>query len=139
MDKRSLPGNCRLSHLYLPLILLSVMAATGCGGGSGGGGNSADGGDDGDSDPSATNAVEISWDRPQQRENGEEILGGNIDHYELAYGTESGDYESFEETTQTSMTVSGLDEGEEYYFAVRVYDASGRVSDFSKEKSRTIR
>ncbi len=59
--------------------------------------------------------------------------------YKIYYGTESrnytfdadvGDYES--------VTISGLEPGKKYYFAVTAYDLNGNESDFSKEISYPV-
>jgi large repetitive protein len=54
--------------------------------------------------------------------------------YLLYYGTASGQYSVSVDTGQaTSAAVSGLQEGQTYYFAVLAYDAQGDHSPFSNE------
>jgi chitodextrinase len=59
-----------------------------------------------------------------------------IDHYEVGWGASSGHYTSTQATVdaQNSLALTGLTEGQRYYFAVRAIDASGNVSDWSSEE-----
>ena len=59
--------------------------------------------------------------------------------YKLHYGTQSRVYSnSFDLGKSTIYTVTGLQAGVTYYFAVTAYDASRLESGFSNEVSRTI-
>lgn len=118
----------------IPGVLAAALLATGCGGG-GSGDTSSETNSPGTNGTSNANSFEINWERPQQRENGETLRASSIRRYEVGYGKESNDYEAFEQTIDTSITIKGLESGEKYYAAVRVYDFSGRISEFSEEIS----
>ena len=71
--------------------------------------------------------VTLAWDP-----NTEPDLAG----YWVYYGTSSGIYPlSIDVDNLTTYTVSDLEEGQTYYFAVTAYDFSGNESDFSNEVS----
>ena len=54
--------------------------------------------------------------------------------YDFCYGTSSGNYDyTVDVGNVTSCSISGLEEGETYYFAARAYDAAGNRSELSKE------
>ena len=78
-----------------------------------------------------TGQATLTWDA-----NTEPILGG----YQLYYGQASGNYTaSVDVGKQTSYTLTGLEEGKTYYFAVKAYDSTRKIwSDFSNEVSHTI-
>jgi|SRR5579859_4998055 len=58
----------------------------------------------------------------------------NVAGYFLCYGANSGSYTSqIDAGTNTIATVSGLREGQTYYFAFTAYDAQGLQSDPSNE------
>ena len=68
-----------------------------------------------------------------------ESTGLNIAGYNMYYGISSGDYDdSIDVGNYTSITISDLDVGETYYFAVTAYDLDGNESGFSNEVSYTI-
>ena len=79
--------------------------------------------------------VELAWDP-----NSESDLEG----YKLYYGTSSKNYGVIIDVGLTatpsspSYTLTGLSEGETYYFAVTAYDTSDNESDYSNEVSKTI-
>jgi hypothetical protein len=65
--------------------------------------------------------------------------GSNIAGYKMHYGNYSGSYQyTVNVGKSTSATISGLNIGETYYFAVTAHDTEGRDSDFSNEASTTI-
>ena len=69
-------------------------------------------------------SVTLAWDP-----NNEPDLAG----YRLYYGKASGTYKSVIDVgNQTTYTISGLEDGKTYYFAVTAYDEFGK-SDFSSE------
>lgn len=112
--------------------------ASGCvspsGGGGDGGGDGSSGNDDSETSTSAD--ITVSWEPPETREDGSDFLASSVESYELAYGTESGSYEThIEDIRNTSVTVDQLDNGETYHFVVRVHDSDGLVSDYSRELS----
>src|SRR5713101_9775852 len=63
----------------------------------------------------------------------------NVAGYKLYYGTSSGSYQlSVDVGNQTSYTLSGLLEGQIYYFAATAYNVSLNESGFSNEVSKAI-
>ena len=59
---------------------------------------------------------------------------GSVAGYKLYYGLASGSYSNeINVGNVTQYTVTGLQDGKAYYFAVKAYDASGNYSDFSNE------
>ena len=69
---------------------------------------------------------------------GWDASGGAVAGYTMHYGTKSGHYDySIDVGNSTSCTISGLQEGATYYFAVTAYNGSGE-SDYSDELVYTI-
>ena len=100
----------RLDVLHLLYILLSVLILV----------------------PSLAGAAQVSltW---------KESSGPSIAGYKMHYGNYSGSYQyTVNVGKSTSATISGLNIGETYYFAVTAHDTEGRDSDFSNEVSSTI-
>ena len=74
--------------------------------------------------------VELAWDPSPSSE---------VSGYKLYYGRSSGNYTSnIDAKYNTGKVVSGLDEGQTYYFAATSYTASNLESEFSEEISYTI-
>jgi hypothetical protein len=72
-----------------------------------------------------TQTVQLGWDTPQDP---------TVTGYFLYYGTACGTYTNQIDTGTNTMTVvSGLQEGQTYYFAVTAYNSDGVESDFSSE------
>ena len=129
-DGKPLPFNRRLLAL---LVLAVAVLLAGCVEDSdSSGSDSLIGGGGSDSDTSG--AVSLSWDPPQQREDGTEFQPSEVDRYEVAYGSEPGNFTKTVETTSTSITVNTLSTGESYHFAVRVFDNTGLPSQYSDPK-----
>lgn len=62
--------------------------------------------------------------------------GTYIDHYVVYWGNSSGNYtdSSFSiPGNQTSHTITGLADGQVYFFAMKSFDAQGNSSDYSNE------
>ena len=69
--------------------------------------------------------VSLAWDRNVEP---------NIAGYKIHYGQSSNDYQySVNVGNFTSATISGLTEGQVYYFAATAYDSVGNESGFSEE------
>jgi hypothetical protein len=83
--------------------------------------------------PSASAAtVTVAWD---------ENIETDVIGYKFYYGTSSGNYQPMEGVdveNNTSCSVSGLDEGTTYYFAVKAYNDKSLESDYSEELVYTI-
>jgi fibronectin type III domain protein len=76
-----------------------------------------------------TQSVSLAWDAP----NDPSVVG-----YNVHYGTSSGSYTITQDAgASTTATVSGLQTGIPYYFAVTAYNASGINSAYSNEVSYT--
>jgi fibronectin type 3 domain-containing protein len=74
--------------------------------------------------------VELAWDGSTESD-----LGG----YKVYYGTVSRDYDvSLNVGNWTSCTISSLEHGETYYFAVTAYNTEGSESGYSNEVSIKI-
>ncbi len=74
--------------------------------------------------------VTLEWE-----ENTEPDLKGYI----LSYGLESGEYtETILMGQQTRISVGGLEEGTEYFFALQAYDRTGNTSELSDEISHVV-
>lgn len=72
----------------------------------------------------------VSWDPNTESD----LLG-----YKVYYGTSSRNYITVSDVGNvTSLTISGLSEGVEYFFAVTAYDTAYNESDFSVEVSAII-
>jgi F5/8 type C domain len=81
--------------------------------------------------------VALTWTKPTTKANGTPLT--NLAGYKLYYGRASGTYgPGIDVGNVTFFTLSNLEEGQTYYFAVTAYDSSGNESKFSNEKSVTI-
>ena len=81
--------------------------------------------------PAASAAtVTVAWDKNSET---------NVIGYELHYGTTSQDYQhTVDVENNTSRSISGLIEGQTYYFAVKAYNDEYVFSDFSEKLVYTI-
>jgi Bacterial Ig domain/Fibronectin type III domain len=81
--------------------------------------------------------VQLSWTAPTTNANGTPLQ--DLSGYLLYYGTASRMYSTHVDTgLATSAALSGLTEGQTYYFAVTAYDTLGNESQYSEEVSTTI-
>jgi hypothetical protein len=63
----------------------------------------------------------------------------NVAGYRIYYGPASGNYSFYVDVgSQTSCTISNLEEGKTYYFASTAYDDQGYESDYSAEAVYTV-
>ncbi len=60
--------------------------------------------------------------------------------YEIHYGESTGNYTVVVvvSKTFTAYTIGGLEEGKEYFIALKAFDTSGNLSDFGAEVSTVI-
>ncbi|HXH12490.1 MAG TPA: LamG-like jellyroll fold domain-containing protein [Alphaproteobacteria bacterium] len=82
--------------------------------------------------------VRLSWDPPLTNEDGTPLtdLAGYMLYYGRTSGHLSGSYEfSVDVGTHTTYTLSGLQDGQLYYFSVTAYDTSDNESNYSDEMS----
>ena len=69
-----------------------------------------------------------------------ESPGPNVVGYKMYYGNYGGTYQySVKVGKSTSATISGLQIGKTYYFAVTAYDSNDNESEYSNEVSHTIK
>ena len=79
--------------------------------------------------------VELEWDRPEATT--------DFDGYKIYYVEDSPDFDLAEVVTvndphQTSVEISGLEEGGVYYFAASTYKENGSGVDYESERSGAI-
>jgi len=82
--------------------------------------------------------VRLSWDPPLTNEDGTPLtdLAGYMLYYGRTSGHLSGSYEfSVDVGNHTTYTLSGLQDGQLYYFSVTAYDNSDNESNYSDEMS----
>lgn len=110
-------------------VLLGISA---CGGGGGGG--ESDGGSNTGSVGNGAGSASLAWSAP-----GDNRVTG----FRVYVGSSSGTYlqqkgSGLNAGGGTSFTVTGLDAGKRYYFAVTSYDGAGNESSFSSEATKTV-
>ncbi len=120
-----------LRHLSTLVLILSLTA---CAGGDGGPAGGNIGG-------LAALGV-VNWTAPDKRADNSNLLLGEIDGYNMYYGTESGDYPNqiFIDScvcVTEQAEIPDIPSGE-YYFVVTTVDKDGRESAFSSEIAITI-
>lgn len=81
-----------------------------------------------------TNIANLTWDANAESD----VVG-----YRVYYGTNPGNYQQvrgagIEVTSGTGYTVTGLNNGVRYYFAVTAFDGSGNESGYSREVFKDI-
>jgi len=70
-------------------------------------------------------SVSLEWDK---------VGDERVDHYEVAYGVSSGKYDATVVSTETSVSIAGLNSGSTYYLAARACDkAKTYCSGYSNE------
>lgn len=80
--------------------------------------------------PAAASSVKLAWNPNPEP---------NIANYRLSYGTASRAYtQNVDAGTATTATVSGLEQGKTYYFAVRAINDTGLQSEPSAEVSHYV-
>lgn len=117
----------------LSLASALLIGLTACGGGSGGGGESDSGSSSGSVGNGPASAT-LAWSAPSD---------GRVTGYRVYVGATSGSYlqqkgNGLNAGGGTTFTVTGLDSGRTYYFAVTSYDSSGNESSFSSEATKAV-
>jgi hypothetical protein len=80
--------------------------------------------------------VQLSWNAPTTNADGTPLT--DLAGYKVYYGQASKNYTFVVNVgNQSTYTVTGLQDGQTYYFAVRAYDTSGNESTFSNEVNLT--
>jgi hypothetical protein len=81
--------------------------------------------------------IRLAWNAPTTDSDGAALT--DLAGYKLYYGLASRTYtHTIDVGNRTTYTVSSLESGRTYYFAVTAYDTSGNESDFSDEVLMTV-
>lgn len=101
--------------------------------------NSSTGGGANTSPPPASGSATLTWTAPSTREDGSAIALSEIDSYDILYGTSP---DALNQTVsiagaETSAEITGLESGT-WYFAIRVIDTEGLVSEPSDVISYSV-
>jgi thrombospondin type 3 repeat protein len=87
--------------------------------------------------PGHAASVQLSWSAPTKNADGTTLT--DLAGYYMYYGLASGSYAvSIDVGLTTSAAISGLEDGQTYYFAVTAYDKVDNESEFSGEVARTL-
>jgi fibronectin type 3 domain-containing protein len=123
-------------RIFLIIFILTFLILAGCGGGGGGGGGGSSSNSTGSNTSNTSNSegagtISLAWDA-----NASSAIAG----YKVYYGTSSGNYpDVINVGNTTTYTVSNLQSGHTYYFAVTDYETSGNESQYSNEISGTAK
>lgn len=84
-----------------------------------------------------TAEIQLAWDKPTTNADGTPLT--DLAGYKIYYGHQSKNYQFvLDVKNQTSYTITGLESGKTYYFAVTAYDIVRNESNFSNEVNVTI-
>lgn len=120
-----------IKRLSAKAAIVILFLLFGCGGGGGGG--SSDSGSGSGSVGSAT----LTWSAPTTNADGSPLT--DLKGYKIHYGTSAGSYSAtISVGNTTNYTVTNLQNGVRYYFAVTAYDINGKESGYSNEAVKTI-
>ena len=79
----------------------------------------------------------LAWDPPTTYNNVAPVIQPS--GYKIYWGNASGKYQqSVDVGNRTSYTLTGLDDGATYFFAIAAYDAGGSESPFSRELTKSF-
>lgn len=90
----------------------------------------------------ASNTATLSWEAPATNADGTPL--DDLSGYKVYYGKTSGVYGEIMDVSLTDTpnfpeyTLTALESGTRYYFAVTAYDTSGNESNFSEEVYKDI-
>ncbi len=121
----------RLNYLFALILVLPLVA---CSGGDGGLG-AADA-----TSAVSSNALNLSWVAPSEREDGSGLSLSEIEGFRVYYGTKSGDYSNtidIDDPSATQTVLAGIPSGT-YFVVVTTVDTEGRESSYSTEVVITV-
>ncbi len=118
---------------FLALLLLSLFTLFGCGGGVSTSGQTPS---ESPAPGPATGTATLTWVAPTTYVNGTPLT--TLAGYKIYYGTTPGAYRSIDVGNVNSFHVTGLSNGQTYYFTVTDYDTNGIESDYSTVVSKLI-
>ena len=116
---------CRLNYLLTLILVLPLLA---CSGGDGG------------LAVTSSQAVNLTWVAPSEREDGTGLSLSEITGFRIYYGAQSGDYSNtidIDDHTATQTVLAGIPSGT-YFVAVTAVDVDGRESQHSEEVKVTV-
>lgn len=98
--------------------------------------------DTGSGEETVDNMATLMWDAPAERENGDSLKVGEIDHYIVSWGQDPEELENTEEIpcetcADMEHVIEDLDEGT-WYFTVQTQDTEGNVSRQADPESKNI-
>ncbi len=120
----------RLNYLLALILVLPLLACS-----AGDGGLAEDG-----SGAASSNAVNLTWVAPSEREDGTGLSLSEIAGFRIYYGAKSGDYLNtidVDDHTATQAVLAGIPSGT-YFVAVTTVDVDGRESSYSSEVVVTV-
>lgn len=85
-------------------------------------------------------SIELTWDIPQEREDGSDLSLGEINGYVIAYGTDQNDLSSqlsVEGASSTSTVLEDLSSGT-YFFSIATIDSDGVQGSYSNVIEQSI-
>ena len=124
---------CAFLRLNYLLTLILVLPLVACSGGDGGLADDGPG-------AASSNAVNLTWVAPSEREDGAGLSLSEIAGFRIYYGAKSGDYSNtieVDDHTATQAVLAGIPSGT-YFVAVTVVDVDGRESSYSSEVVITV-
>jgi hypothetical protein len=133
----------RLGMLFLAALIVATFALSGCGGGGDGASATNAQPTDGQptdgqppSVPSGTGTANLAWSAPTTNVDGTPLT--TLAGYKVYYGTTPGVYTSIVVGNASSYEITGLANGQTYYFTVTAYDTYGIESDFAPVVSKLV-
>ena len=87
-----------------------------------------------------SSSIELTWDIPQEREDGSDLSLGEINGYVIAYGTEQNNLSNTLSVEGASVTSTVLDElaSGTYYFTIATVDSDGVQGAYSNVIQQSI-
>lgn len=90
--------------------------------------------------PEALASIELSWDIPEQREDGSDLELYEIEGYVISYGTVSGQLDSSITVTGGLIQTALIEElsANTYFFAIATVDSDGQQGAYSEEITQVL-